>query len=279
MTPTDYNPMAWNWGFIATQAATFGLKLLGAIIILIVGYYVAGFVAKVLDRVLLKIGFDRIIERGGIKQAMANTGYDAARLVSQIIFYALMIFVIAFALNVFGPNPISDMFSRFIAFFPNILVALVIVIAAAAIGALVRDLIRGAIGGLSYGRTIASTAYVGILMMGAFMALVQLNIAMPIIVGLWYAMLALAVGVGIVAIGGGGIKPMEERWRRALDRADQEVPRLANQVQAQAGNQGYSQPIASGYSQGNQPAVPQIYPNQPGTVYPTQNPNNPGYSG
>lgn len=269
--------MAWNWGYIATQAATFGLKLLGAIVILIVGYFIAAFLAKVLDRVLAKIGFDKIIERGGIKQAMANTGYDAARLVSQIIFYTLMIFVIAFALNVFGPNPISDIFSRFIAFFPNILVAIAILIAAAAVGSIVRDLVQGAIGGLSYGRAIATVSYVGIVMLGVFMALSQLAIAPAIINGLWFAMLALAVGVGIVAIGGGGIKPMEERWRRALDKADEEVPRVANQVQSQAGYQGYpgNVPMTAGYSQNNPPVVPQQYPNQPGTVYPTQNPSRP----
>ncbi len=273
MTPTDYNPMAWNWGAIAAQAATFGLKLLGAIIILIVGYFVARLVAKAIDKILLKIGFDKIIERGGIKQAMTNTGYDAARLVSQIIFYALMIFVIAFALNVFGPNPISDIFSRFIAFFPNILVAIVILIAAAAIGSIVRDIVRGAIGGLSYGRAIATVSYVGILMLGLFMALSQLAIAPAIINGLWYAMLAIFVGVSVVAIGGGGIKPMEERWRRALDKADEELPRAVDHVSGQT--QSY-QSTGVGYQTAS---APQMNPNQPGVVYPIQNPNNPGYRG
>jgi hypothetical protein len=157
-----------------------------------------------------------------------------------------MIFVIAFALNVFGPNPISDIFSRFIAFFPNILVAIVILIGSAVVGSIVRDLIAGSIGGLSYGKTISIVAYVGILMLGGFMALTQLNIAPQVILGLWYAMLALVVGVGIVAIGGGGIKPMEQRWQRTLEKADHEIPRIAEHAA--------NSPMAS-----------------PGTVYPTQN--------
>lgn len=234
MNTTNYNPTAWDWGYLLGQAATLGLKIIGAALILVIGYFVVTFIAKMLDKVLHGIGFDRMIERGGIKQAMEGTGYDASKLLSKTIFYTLMIFVIAFALNVFGPNPISDIFSRFIAFFPNILVAIAIVVIAAAVGSIVRDLVRGAIGGLSYGKAVSTAAYVGILMLGAFMALTQLNIAMPIIVGLWYAMLALVVGVGIVAIGGGGIKPMEERWRRTLEKADQEVPRIAEQVQSPA---------------------------------------------
>jgi hypothetical protein len=39
------------------------------------------------------------------------------------------------------------------------------------------------------------------------------------------------VGVGIVAIGGGGIAPMRERWQRALLRMDAEAPRLRQEAQ------------------------------------------------
>lgn len=295
MTPTNYNPATWDWSYLLGQTVTILLEIVGAAIIFVVGWLLASLVTKLFDKLLLRLGFDRLIERGGIKQALDGTGYSASRLLSKFIFFTLMIFVTAFALNVFGPNPISGIFSRFIAFFPNILVAIAIVVFAAAIGSFVRDLIRGAIGGLSYGRTISTVAYVGILLLGAFMALTQLNIATPIIVGLWYAMLALAVGVGIVAIGGGGIKPMEERWRRTLDRADDEIPRVMNQMQGhgqlmdqrnpQQGfvpGQGYAQP---GYGQQPYPQQginyppQQPYPNQPGVVYPQNmpNPNDPNY--
>jgi MFS family permease len=250
----NYNPAIWDWGYLLGQAAMLGLKIFGAVLIFVAGYYVVSFVAKMLDRALNRIGFDRMIERGGIKQAMQGTGTDPSMLLSKIIFYTLMIFVTAFALNVFGPNPISDIFSRFIAFFPNILVSIAIVVIAAAIGSVVRDLVKGAIGGLSYGNGVATASYVGILVLGAFMALTQLNIAMPIIVGLWYAMLALAVGVGIVAIGGGGIKPMEERWRRTLDKADHELPRVKEQFREGS----FAEPQR--YAQQGM--------NQPGVVYP-----------
>ena len=228
--PTNYNPTTWDWSLLLAQAANFGLKLLGCLAILVIGYIVAKFLSKVLDRILVKIGFDRMIERGGIKQAMSKSGYDASQLVSKLVFYSLMLFVVAFALNIFGPNPISDIFSRFVAFLPNILVAIFIVVIAAAVGSAVKEIVAGALGGLSYGKTIATAAYVGILLLGTFMALNQLSIAPEILNGLWYAMLAIVVGISVVAIGGGGIKPMEQRWHRALEKADAEVPRVAQTV-------------------------------------------------
>lgn len=274
MTPDNYNPTTWNWGYILTQAATLGLKIIGAILILVIGYFVATFLSKVLDRVLEKVGFDRLIERGGIKRAMSRTGWDASTLVSKVVFYALMLFVLSFALNVFGPNPISTVLNQFIAFFPNILVAIAIVVLAAAIGSAVRDIVNGAVGGLNYGPALANAAYVGILVMGVFMALNQLHIAPEIVNGLFYACLAIIVGISVVAIGGGGIKPMEERWRSAMSRVDQEVPRIAQQINGASDGQAYR----SGSTTVVQ-TPGQVYPTQPGNMPQTpQNPNS-GYMG
>lgn len=235
MDTTNYNPMTWDWAYIGAQAGNFGLKLLACLAILFIGYLVAKFLSRIVDRLLVKIGFDRMIERGGIKQAMSRSGYDASALVGKIIFYSLMVFVVAVALNVFGPNPISTIFSQFIAFFPNILVAIFIVVVAASVGSAVRDIVGGALGGLSYGQTIATASYVGIIVLGVFMALNQLQIAPEILNGLWYAVLAIVVGVTVVAVGGGGIRPMEQRWQRALERADMEIPRMAEKISSNEG--------------------------------------------
>ena len=76
---------------------------------------------------------------------------------------------------------------------------------------------------------IASAA---VWVIGIAAALNQVEVAPEIVNGLFYAMLALVVGVGIVAIGGGGIQPMRERWQRALTRIDQEAPRLREETRA-----------------------------------------------
>jgi 8-oxo-dGTP pyrophosphatase MutT (NUDIX family) len=47
--------------------------------ILIIGWFVAKAIAKLVDKVLTKVGFDRAIERGGVGRAMARTEYDPPR--------------------------------------------------------------------------------------------------------------------------------------------------------------------------------------------------------
>lgn len=55
-----------------TSVATFLPKLVGFLLILAIGYFVAKAVSKVLDRVLEKVGFDKAVEKGGIGKAMAK---------------------------------------------------------------------------------------------------------------------------------------------------------------------------------------------------------------
>ncbi len=45
--------------------------------------------------------------------------------------------------------------------------------------------------------------------------------------GLFYALLAIVVGSSVVAIGGGGIKTMQQYWDRAAQRAEREQDRMS----------------------------------------------------
>jgi hypothetical protein len=161
---------------------------------------------------------------------MAESGYHPSDIIGKIVFYTLMLFTLEIAFGLFGPNPVSDLLNRIIAFLPNIFVAIAIIIVAATIATAVRDIVRASLGGLSYGRILASLAGISIVAVGVFAALTQLNIAPAIVVGVFYAMLAAVVGILIVAVGGGGIMPMRQRWDSALNRLDDEVPKVRDQV-------------------------------------------------
>lgn len=193
------------------------------LLILIVGWIIARVVARVLDTVLEKVGFDRWLERGGVRRAMAGTDYDASDLLAKIVFYALFLVVLQLAFGVFGPNPVSDLIDGVVAYLPNIFVAILILVVAAYLASAVRDITRGALGGVGYGRALATGAYVAVLVIGVFAALAQLQIAPAIVNGLFYALLAIVVGSAIVAIGGGGIGPMRQRLERWLDSAEENL--------------------------------------------------------
>ncbi len=90
------------------DVATFVPKLVAFLLILIVGYLIAKAIAKIVDKVLERVGFDRAVERGGVKKALESSKYDASDILSKLVYYAIMLFVLSTAFGVFGPNPISD---------------------------------------------------------------------------------------------------------------------------------------------------------------------------
>lgn len=234
MSTTAQAAVDWNQGVenAWSDVATFIPKLAAFLLILVVGYLVAKAVAKVLDKVLERVGFDRAVERGGVRQALSTSRYDASDLVSKVVFYGLMLLVLQMAFGVFGPNPVNDLLTDVVAYLPKVVAAIVIIVLAAAIAAGVKDVVSNALGGLSYGKALGTGAAASILTIGAFAALSQLEIAPMIVNGLFYGLLAVVVGSAVIAIGGGGIQPMRQRWEKALMKYDAEKPRIQQEMQA-----------------------------------------------
>lgn len=200
------------------------------LLILVVGMIVAKVLAKGIDKVLEKVGFDRVVERGGVKKALSNSQYDASDIVGKLVYYLLALFVLQLAFGVFGPNPVSDLLTRVILFLPSLIVAIIIVIVASAIAAGVKTLIEGTLGGLSYGKVLANIASVFIMFLGVIAALNQVGVATTVTTPVLIAILSTVAGVIIVGAGGGLIKPMQTRWENYLSKAEQEAPKVKQQV-------------------------------------------------
>jgi len=201
------------------------------LLILIVGLIVAKLISKGVEKLLEKVGFDRLVERGGIKKALAGSKLDASDIVGKIVYYTLVLFVLQFAFGVFGPNPVSDLLEGIIAFLPKIIVAIIIIVIAAAIAAGAKSLIQNSLAGLSYGKILANIVAIFILFLGVTAALNQIEVATTVTTPILIAVLAIIAGVIIVGAGGGLIRPMQQRWEAMLAKAEAEAPKIKREVQ------------------------------------------------
>jgi len=213
-----------------TSIVEFVPKLVAFLLILLIGLFVARLLAKAIGKVLQKVGFDRAVERGGIKKALDKSSFDASDIVSKLVYYTLALFVLQLAFGVFGPNPISALITSVIAFLPKVIVAIIIVVVASAIAAAVKTVVEGTLGGLSYGKALANIAAVFILGLGVIAALNQIDVATTVTTPVLIAVLASLAGVVIVGVGGGLIKPMQTRWESYLSTAESEAPKLKQQA-------------------------------------------------
>jgi len=210
-----------------SEVATFIPKFVVFLIILIVGYFIAKALEKLVSRILTRVGFDRLAERGGIKTALAHSKYDASGILARIVYYAIMLFVLDVAFGVFGSNPISGFLHAVIAYLPLLFIAIVIIVITAAVAAAVKSLIENSLSGMPYANVLGNLAWGFILALGIIAALNQLHIAQNVLNAVLYAGLAALAGIAIVAVGGGGIKTMSERWEAAAARFDAEIVRIS----------------------------------------------------
>jgi len=247
--------MTDNLGAAATDlwrsVALFVPKFVAFVLILLIGWFVAKAIGKAVDKVLERVGFDRAVERGGVKKALARSQYDASGVVGKLVYYALLLFVLQLAFGVFGPNPISELITGVIAFLPKAVVAIVIVVVAAAIAAAVRELISNTLGGLSYGKILANIASVFILGLGIIAALNQVGIATTVTTPVLIAVLATVAGILIVGVGGGLVRPMQARWEQYLQTMSTETSRIRDHVQQAPSVKEQAQAAKARYEQTN----------------------------
>ena len=221
------------------QAALILPKIGYFLLILIVGIIIAKIVQKILTKVLQKAGFDKLVERGGIKQALSKSKYDAAAILGKIVYYFIFLGVLSLAFAVFGANnPISQFIASIVAFLPKLFVAVLALVIAFAVAAAVKDLLSNMLGGLSYGAALANGVSLFIIGIGVFFALNQLGIAPLIVGGVFYALLALLVIPPIIAFGVGGIEPARDTIRTMASRGNAKAQEVKAEVQGSPNTSG-----------------------------------------
>src|SRR5215210_9246265 len=98
-------------------------QLVGALIILIIGYIVAKVLQALVGRVLRAIGFDSWMERGGIKQFFdrAQTNYTPATVLGLLVFWFVFIIALTMAADALGIPQVSAVLGQLIAYIPSII--------------------------------------------------------------------------------------------------------------------------------------------------------------
>ena len=114
-------------------------RLLGALLILLIGWIVGRVVASLVTRALRAVRFDRIADRAEIDDMLRNAGVrlDPAAAVGELAKWFLFLIFFQAAATVLGIPQITAILNQIIAFIPNIVVALVIVL----VGALAANLL------------------------------------------------------------------------------------------------------------------------------------------
>lgn len=175
-------------------------NLLGGLVILVVGYFVAKILGNLVGRLLGKVGFDGWMERAGVSGVLqrSGTGLTASAMLGKVVFW--FVFLISFTMfaSALGVPEISNFMSDMLGYIPRIFAAIVIVCLAALFANFLAAVIRGATGN----ETLAKVARYAVLVYAAFAALTQLGVAVQLtgntlLIVLAGAALALGLAFGL----------------------------------------------------------------------------------
>ncbi len=191
--------------------------LIAAIVVLLVGWFVARVIRKVVEKILQKINFDRYIDKSGLGAPIERAGWaDSGKLLALLIYYGLMLVVIQLAIGVFGDTAVNEAFDGLIEFIPKLFVAIIIVIITGVVANTVRGLVSAAVSHMDAGNFISKAAFVAIWVIGAFAAIDQIEFAEDVVDTLWQT-LAYSLGlIFVIKFGVGGIWAARDRFWPAV---------------------------------------------------------------
>ena len=202
--------------------------LLGALVILFAGYLLAKVLEKLTERVLRRIRLNRMLERGGVMQAVERSGthLNPTRVLANLVFWLVMFAVILVAANALGLESLANVFSELVSYIPSVIAAIVIILVGIVLGGFVGGLIAASAGALHGGRALARVGRGGVILLAIFMALQELGIATDIVTtafailfGAIALAMALSFGLGNRELAGEITREWYEQYRAERDEA------------------------------------------------------------
>ena len=208
-------------------------RLIGFLVILIVGYLIARVVKAAVGKLLEKVGLDRTLHesQAGEYVEKVSPGASPSRLIGSIAFWFIFIFVLSAAIGQLGIPAVTTFMNDVLAYLPNVIVAVLIFVVAAAVSGAVAGLVAKTMGDTPTGKIVAAVVPTLIMGIAVFMILTQLKIA-PQIVLITYAALIGAIALGLaLAFGLGGREVARDLLTSAVDKGQQQKDQVKGDLQ------------------------------------------------
>ncbi len=232
----------WGTALVSSVAAALAMllaavpRILGFVVILVIGWLIASAVAGIAGAVLRNVHFNDLARRSGFAGFVESTGVrtDSAGLLALIAKWFIRLITLVVAFDALGLPAVSMVLQDFLVWLPNLVVALVVLVIGGLAANALAGVVRGATAEADLGRPdfLASVAKVAVWAFAIVIAVNQIGIASTLVNTLFMATvgtLALALGL---AFGLGGRETAGEIVRNWYHRGQSAAPRLERAADA-----------------------------------------------
>jgi len=182
--------------------------LFGAIIIFVIGWFIAMGIGRLVTEVLKRLRFNRIFERGIWKEALAKAEFkvDAAGFIGAIVKWILVIVFLMAAVEILGLKEFAGLLKDVLAYLPNVIVAAFTFVVAVILADILEKVVRASVESIrvGYGRLVGMIVKWSIWIFAISIILVQLGVGTVLVQTLFTGLVAVMVIAAGIAFGLGG---------------------------------------------------------------------------
>jgi hypothetical protein len=251
-----------DWGDAIFAALTNALNgfitaiplIVGAIVIIVIGWLISNLVARLVRELLARAGADRVFaEHGGAVYGAQSKQIKPSVVASEIVKWIIRFVFLVAAANVLGMPQVSLLLNQVLLWIPNLLVAAIILLVAPLIGRFLRGLIEVGAGNMGFTNAalLGRIAEAAVVAFAVLIAIDQLGIAADLLNILFtgvVAALALAFGLAF-GLGGRDVAGrITESWYAGSQAAAERVRQAAEEGESAAKRSASTESSDSGAS-------------------------------
>ena len=218
------NSLSGSFYSVGPGLVAFSLKLLLAVIIFLVGWFIGNLLGKFVAQILHSFKVDNALRGAKVDQFLKRAGLNldtGAFLGDLVEWFVVVVFLIA-SFEVLGLSQVNTFLQRVVLeYLPQVIVATLIILVAAVIAEAMQKVVSGAAsaGGMKSANFAGTVARWSIWIFGILTALFQLGVAAPFIQTLFTGVVvAISIALGL-SFGLGG----QEAASRFIARVSQDI--------------------------------------------------------
>lgn len=148
---------------LLNKALAFLPNVLAAAVALVVGWFIAHLVRRIVTNLMAAAGADRLGEQSGVSQALGQASLSGA--VGTVVYVLILIPVVIAALNALQidavTGPASNMLNTLLAAVPAVFAAAIVLVLSYMVGRVMADLVSRALEAAGFNRALAALGFTG----------------------------------------------------------------------------------------------------------------------
>jgi hypothetical protein len=204
---------------VVTDIIDFIPNLLAAIVLLLVGMYVAKFAARLTHRLLKALKFDELVDKSGLGAFVERAGWaDSGLLLARLVGWIITLIFVQLAAQALGIESVEQLVNTFVEWIPNVIVAIVLIVVTGAAANFAHSALVPTLSNVNAGDLVLKVIVVAIWVIGGFAAIDQLGFGRDIVDQLWFALTTGLAAIFVIKFGVGGIWAARDRfWPKVYD--------------------------------------------------------------